>query len=80
METKLTDFTHKELIHLSVLLSEDRNKWIESIAKVSTLDDGPIKTQLYNSFCAHLEICSQLETKVFEAQCIVGELERIKQN
>ena len=80
METKLTDFTHKELIYLSALLAQDRDAQIDCLTRVATLPDGPIKDQLYASFSANLEKASQLETKVFEAQCQVGELERIKQN
>lgn len=80
MIPKLTDFTSQELTFLYITLESKLKDIQNSLDQIETFEPSQTKYDLYAGFVERHEICSQIMTKVDEAQKIVIERDQILRN
>jgi hypothetical protein len=67
METKLVDFSEKELVFLGVILEEKIADLQFKVDKALQMPEGELRQDLYTFFSGHLEMAQQWNTKALEA-------------
>lgn len=80
MIPKLTDFTSQELSFLYLTLKDKLNDLQSKLDIVESFEPSQTKYDLYAGFVERHQICSQIMTKVDEAQKIVIERDQILYN
>lgn len=73
MDTQLTDFTNKELTFLYLALKDRLTEIQNKLDTIEAFPASQVKYDLYAGYIEQHDICTQLMTKVDEAQKIVIE-------
>lgn len=77
---RLDEFSRKELTFLHDTLREKLADFQTKLDRVETWEPSQTKYSLYEFFAEHVDICTQIMTKVDEAQKIVIERDQILYN
>ncbi len=80
MSTKLTDFTFKELVFLSIQMEEAQKDALSKIEMIEKFDDSATKTELIAHHNRVFEMASQWRTQVETAMIKVKYDEILKSN
>ena len=67
MGTNLTDFSREELTYLGVLLTNEKQRNLDSLRQIESFEATETSAQLHKDFTERLDMCVQMDTKVKEA-------------